>query len=37
MKAEEVKGYVDAEAVNADLCVKKAVDFVKENASVTTK
>ncbi len=37
MKAEEVKGYVDAEAVNADLCVKKAVDFVKDNASVTTK
>ena len=37
MQADEVKNYVDAEAVNADLCVKKAVDFVKENASVTTK
>ncbi|MBQ7225594.1 MAG: trigger factor [Clostridia bacterium] len=37
MKAEDVKGYVDVESVKADLCVKKAVDFVKENASVTTK
>ena len=37
MQADEVKNYVDAEAVGTDLCVKKAVDFVKENASVTTK
>lgn len=35
MKAEEVKKYVEAEAVKADLCVKKAVDFVKANAEVT--
>lgn len=37
MQAEDVKSYVDADAVKADLCVKKAVDFVKENATVTTK
>ena len=37
MQAEEVKSYVEAEAVKADLCVKKAVDFVKANANVTTK
>ena len=37
MQAEEVKNYVEADAVKADLCVKKAVDFVKENANVTTK
>lgn len=35
MKAEEVKKYVEADAVKADLCVKKAVDFVKANAEVT--
>ena len=35
MKAEEVKKYVEADAVKADLCVKKAVDFVKENADIT--
>ena len=37
MKAEDVKNYVEADAIKADLCVKKAVDFVKENAVVTTK
>ena len=37
MQADDVKNYVDADAVKADLCVKKAVDFVKENANVTTK
>ena len=37
MAAEDVKSYIDADAVKADLCVKKAVDFVKENASITTK
>ena len=37
MQADDVKNYVDADSVKADLCVKKAVDFVKENASVTTK
>ena len=35
MKAEEVKKYVEADAVKADLSVKKAVDFVKANAEVT--
>ncbi len=35
MKAEEVKKYVEADAVRADLCVKKAVDFIKENADIT--
>ena len=35
MPVDEVKKYVDADAVKADLCVKKAVDFVKENAKVT--
>ena len=37
MGADEVKKVVDAEAVSADLCVKKAVDLVKENADITTK
>lgn len=37
MKADEVKNYVDAESVRADLCVKKAVDFVKGSAKITTK
>ena len=37
MQADEVKSYIEADAVKADLCVKKAVDFVKENAKITTK
>ena len=37
MKADDVKSYIEADAVKADLCVKKAVDFVKENANITTK
>ena len=37
MKAEDVKSYVEADAVKADICVKKAVDFVKENANITVK
>ena len=37
MAAEDVKSYVEVEAIKADLCVKKAVDFVKDNAVVTTK
>ena len=37
MTADDVKSYIEADAIKADLCVKKAVDFVKENASVTTK
>ena len=37
MKADDVKSYIEADVVKADLCVKKAVDFVKENANITTK
>ena len=37
MSADEVKKFVENEAVKADLCVKKAVDFVKANAEITTK
>lgn len=37
MPAEDVKSYIDSDAIKADLSVKKAVDFIKENASVTTK
>lgn len=35
MKADDVKKYVESDAVRADLCVKKAVDFVKANADIT--
>jgi trigger factor len=34
MDVENVKKYIEADAVRADLCVKKAVDFVKANAKV---
>lgn len=37
MPVEEVKKYIEVESIKADLSVKKAVDFVKENASITTK
>ena len=37
MTADDVKNYIEIDAIKADLCVKKAVDFVKENAKVTTK
>ena len=37
MAADEIKKFVEADAVKADICVKKAVDFVKENADITTK
>lgn len=37
MTADDVKSYIEINAIKADLCVKKAVDFVKENASITTK
>ena len=37
MSADEVKKFVENEAVKADLCVKKAVDFVKAKAEITTK
>ena len=34
MEADKVKSIVDAAAVKADLAINKAIDFVKENASV---
>ena len=37
MSADEIKKFVESDAVKADICVKKAVDFVKENADITTK
>ena len=37
MTADKVKEVVEVDAVKADLCVKKAVEFVKANANVTTK
>ena len=37
MAADEIKKFVESDAVKADICVKKAVDFVKENADITTK
>ena len=37
MSADEIKKFVESDAVKADVCVKKAVDFVKENADITTK
>ena len=37
LDADKVKELVEADAIKSDLCVKKAVDFVKENASITTK
>ncbi len=37
MTADKVKEVVEADAVKADLCVKKAVEFVKANANITTK
>ena len=37
MSADEIKKFVEADALMADVCVKKAVDFVKENADITTK
>ncbi|MBR6558296.1 MAG: trigger factor [Clostridia bacterium] len=35
MEIEKIKATVDSEAIAADLCVKKAVDLVKEKAVVT--
>lgn len=37
MPAEEVKKYIETDAIKADICVKKAVDFVKANANIVTK
>ena len=37
MPAEDVKKYIEVDAIKADLCVKKAVDFVKANANIVTK
>ncbi|MBQ3040838.1 MAG: trigger factor [Clostridia bacterium] len=34
LEIEKVKTFVDAEAIRLDLCVKKAVDFVKTNAVI---
>ncbi len=34
LDADKVKELVEADAIKADLCVKKAVDFVKANAKV---
>ena len=34
LEVEKIKGFVDAEAIKLDLCVKKAVDFVKANATI---
>ena len=37
MEADKVKEIVNAEAVKRDLAVNKAIDFVKEKATVTTE
>ncbi len=34
MEADKIKELVEADAIKADLCVKKAVDFVKANATI---
>jgi trigger factor len=34
LEADKVKELVEADAIKSDLCVKKAVDFVKANAKV---
>lgn len=34
LEADKVKELVEADAIKSDLCVKKAVDFVKSNAKV---
>ncbi len=34
LEADKVKELVEADAIKADLCVKKAVDFVKANATI---
>jgi len=37
MSSDEIKKFIEADALNSDVCVKKAVDFVKANADITTK
>lgn len=37
MKADDVKAYIPAEEIKADLNVKKAVELVKKNAKITSK
>lgn len=37
MNVEDVKKYIEADAIKADICVKKAVDFVKANAEITAE
>ncbi len=34
LEADKIKELVEADAIKADLCVKKAVDFVKANATI---
>ena len=35
MDVENVKKYIEVDAIKADICVKKAVEFVKANADIT--
>lgn len=37
MEVEQVKTYVDDDSVAKDICVKKAVDFLKDNAVIVEK
>ncbi len=37
MDVENVKKYIEVDAIKADICVKKAVDFVKANADITVE
>ena len=37
MDVENVKKYIEVDAIKADICVKKAVDFVKANAEITVE
>ena len=37
MKADDVKSYIPAEEIKADLNVKKAVELVKQNAKIASK
>ena len=37
MTVEDVKKYIDDESVSKDITVRKAVDFLKENACITEK
>ena len=37
MNVEDVKKYIEVDAIKADICVKKAVEFVKANAEITVE